>query len=192
LLKGTLVIKAIAVGCCCAAVLVTTARNWLYLVTVGYKISRRLALLAPAPLPARLSGAALTFVGVFLGLWQSVAYTAMDALFDIVLCKAAVLALSQCSLIAVVAWQLWAVFMLEIRTGTKAWQLSKLAFKEARLLVMAPHALLVNNQALVSGSVFEPSEGARPACSLCSPCSCRTACSKALDPCIILGSSGAL
>lgn len=141
-----------SVCCCvhCAAVLVTTARNWLYLVTVGYKISRRLALLAPAPLPARLSGAALTFVGVFLGLWQSVAYTAMDALFDIVLCKAAVLALSQCSLIAVVAWQLWAVFMLEIRTGTKAWQLSKLAFKEARLLVMAPHALLVNNQALVS------------------------------------------
>lgn len=133
------------------AVLVITARNWLYLVTVGYKISRRLALLAPAPLPARLSGAVLTFVGVFLGLWQSVAYTAFDAAFEIVLSKAAVFGLSQCSLVAVVLWQLWSAFV-QFRTSTKAWQLGRLAIKEARLLVMAPHALLANNQALVSHS----------------------------------------
>lgn len=133
------------------AVLVITARNWLYLITVTYKISRRLALLRPAPLPARLSGAALTFVGVFLGLWQSVAYTAMDAAFEIVLCKAIVFGLSQCSLVAVIAWKVWAGFG-QCRTASNVWHLSKLAFREARLLVMAPHALLVNNQALVSAS----------------------------------------
>ena len=38
-------------------VLVVNVRNWLYLVTVAYKISRRIALLAPAPFRARLSGA---------------------------------------------------------------------------------------------------------------------------------------
>lgn len=158
------------------AVLVITARNWLYLVTVGYKISRRLALLAPAPLPARLSGAALTFVGVFLGLWQSVAYTAMDAAFEIVLSKAAVFGLSQCSLVAVVLWQLWSAFV-QFRTSTKAWQLGRLAIKEARLLVMAPHALLANNQALVSGVVDVRSMLVLD-CAVCSP------------NCLILGTFG--
>lgn len=133
--------------------LVINVRNLLYLITVGYKISRRLALLAPAPLPVRLSGVALTLLGMFLGLWQSTFYTAVDAAFELLLGKAIVLGLSQCSLAAVVAWQLWAVFGLQLRTGCKAWQLAKMTFREARLLVLAPQALLVNNQALVSTGV---------------------------------------
>lgn len=129
--------------------LVINVRNVLYLLTVSYKISRRLALLAPAPLPVRLSGVALTFLGVFLGLWQAVLYTAVDAAFDMVVAKGIVLGLSQCSLVAVVAWQLWIVGLLSFRAGSKAWTLAKMAFREARLLVLAPQALLVNNQALV-------------------------------------------
>lgn len=77
----------------------------------------------------------------------------MDAAFEIVLSKAAVFGLSQCSLVAVVLWQLWSAFV-QFRTSTKAWQLGRLAIKEARLLVMAPHALLANNQALVSVLLF--------------------------------------
>jgi hypothetical protein len=145
--------------------LVINVRNLLYLITVGYKISRRLALLAPAPLPVRLSGAALTLLGMFLGLWQSTFYTAVDAAFEMLLGKAIVLGLSQCSLAAVVAWQLWAVFGLQLRTGCKAWQLAKMTFREARLVVLAPQALLVNNQALVSAGVL--SRGAQQVVHYC-------------------------
>lgn len=133
-------------------VLVTVARNWLYLITVAYKIGRRLALLAPAPLPARLSGAALTFVGMFLGLWQSLTYTAIDAAFYVVLYKLVCSALPQSSLAAVLAWWAW-VFVPNyavFRFAKEAWHRGKTAFKEARLLVLAPQVLLVNNQALVS------------------------------------------
>jgi hypothetical protein len=134
------------------AVLVTVARNWLYLITVAYKISRRLALLAPAPLPARLSGAALTFIGMFLGLWQSLSYTAIDAAFYVVLYKLVCFTLPQSSLAAVLAWRAW-VFVPNyavFRFAKEAWHRGKTAFKEARLLVLAPQVLLVNNQALVS------------------------------------------
>lgn len=133
------------------AVIMVNARNWLYLITVCYKIGRRLSLLAPAPLRARLSGAALTFVGMFLGLWQSVAYTAIDTAFDIAVFKCIYVGLSQCGLAALVAWWVWWTVLGKLRIGNKAWQVTKLAFKEARMLVLAPQALLVQNQVLVGG-----------------------------------------
>lgn len=132
------------------AVLVVNARNWVYLITVAYKISRRLALLAPAPLPARLSGVALTFVGMFLGLWQTVGYAVIDTMFDIVLYKAICCVLKQSGLAALVVWWLWKSFLGELRIGARAWQLLKLVFKEARMLVLAPQALLLQQAALVS------------------------------------------
>lgn len=140
--------------------LVVTARNWLFLITVAYKISRRLALLAPAPWAARLSGAALTFLGMFLGLLQSESYALLDTAFDIVLYKAICFALSHCSLAAVVAWEAYAAFVGDVRVGNRVWQLAKRVFRDVRMAVLAPQALLVNNQVLVSdGFLFWRSGG---------------------------------
>jgi hypothetical protein len=70
----------------CAALLVCL-RNWVYLVCVGYKVARRLALLAFHGPLERLNGTLLTFLGTLLGLWQALGYAALDLAVDVALLK---------------------------------------------------------------------------------------------------------
>lgn len=69
------------------AVLLVCLRNWVYLVCVAYKVARRLALLAFHGPLERLNGTLLTFVGMLLGLWQSLGTAALDLALDVVLIK---------------------------------------------------------------------------------------------------------
>lgn len=72
---------------CCPAALLVCFRNWMYLVCVCYKVARRLALLAfHGPLD-RLNGTLLTFLGMFLGLWQSMGYSVLDMAIEVALVK---------------------------------------------------------------------------------------------------------
>jgi hypothetical protein len=69
------------------AALLACLRNWVYLVCVAYKVARRLALLAFHGPLERLSGTLLTFLGMLLGLWQSLGYAALDMALDVALLK---------------------------------------------------------------------------------------------------------
>jgi hypothetical protein len=69
------------------AVLVVCLRNWMYLLCVGYKVARRLALLAFHGPLERLNGTLLTFLGTLLGLWQALGYAALDLAVDVALIK---------------------------------------------------------------------------------------------------------
>lgn len=124
-------------------VLGTCLRNWLYLITVAYKIQRRLAIVAQAPLPARLSGTALTLLGMFLGLWQSLLYTSLDLAIDVALAKSAFIVADSSLLLATALWHVsLSCGLLELRLATKLWKLGKLLWQEGRTLVLTPHALL--------------------------------------------------
>jgi hypothetical protein len=69
------------------AALLVCLRNWVYLVCVAYKVARRLAPLAFHGPLERLSGTLLTFLGMWLGLWQSLGYAALDLAVDVALVK---------------------------------------------------------------------------------------------------------
>jgi hypothetical protein len=110
---------------------------------VAYKIRRRLLIVAAAPLPDRLSGTALTLLGMFLGLWQSLLYTGLDLAIDVALAKGMWWALARSRPLATPFWRIsvrWG--LLHARVGTKAARLAQTLWREARTLVMAPQALL--------------------------------------------------
>eukprot|EP00878_Enallax_costatus_P019363 GHUV01020426.1.p1 GENE.GHUV01020426.1~~GHUV01020426.1.p1 ORF type:complete len:508 (+),score=138.22 GHUV01020426.1:294-1817(+) len=71
-------------------VLLAVFRSWLYLLCVAYKVSRRLGLLAFHNFWDRLTGTLLTFLGMFLGLWQNMGYAVLDLAIDVLLMKLAV------------------------------------------------------------------------------------------------------
>lgn len=73
-----------------SAVLLAVFRSWLYLLCVAYKVSRRLGLLAFHNFWDRLTGTLLTFLGMFLGLWQNMGYAVLDLAIDVLLMKLAV------------------------------------------------------------------------------------------------------
>lgn len=131
--------------------LVVAARNWLFLITVAYKISRRLALLAPVPLPARLPGILLTFVGMVLGLWQSQVYAMLDVALRAIVGKCIYVVLTQCNLLGILAADLLSKCAVVYCLACMSWEAGRQVLRDARMFVMAPQAFLVNNNMLVGG-----------------------------------------
>lgn len=81
-------------------------RNWLYHVSVLYKVAVRLSRLGFAGPMDQLTGVALTVLGVVIGLWQTIGFAVLDLCIDALLVKAAMSGLGRS---ATAAWLLWQV-----------------------------------------------------------------------------------
>ncbi|KAF6248449.1 hypothetical protein COO60DRAFT_1707039 [Scenedesmus sp. NREL 46B-D3] len=124
--------------------LLACLRNWVYLVCVGYKVARRLALLAFHGPLERLNGTLLTLLGTLLGLWQTLGYAALDLAVDVALVKLQVHALGCSFTVASWLWFCsfdWGVF--EMRGMMRLYKLATGAWQDVRALVVNPQALVV-------------------------------------------------
>lgn len=75
---------------CCVllpAVCLAVFRNWMYLICVAYKVSRRLGLLGVHNFWDRLTGWALTFVGMLMAIWQNLGHAVAELAIDVLLMK---------------------------------------------------------------------------------------------------------
>jgi hypothetical protein len=79
-------------------------RNWLYHVSVLYKVAVRLSRLGFLAPVDQLAGVALTVLGVVIGLWQTIGFAVLDLCIDTLLVKAAMFGVVRS---ATAAWLLW-------------------------------------------------------------------------------------
>eukprot|EP00775_Hariotina_reticulata_P005681 gene5681-5919_t len=124
-------------------ILLVVLRNWLYHVSVLYKVAVRLSRLGFARPMDQLTGVALTVLGVVIGLWQTVGFAVLDLCIDALLVKAAICGLGRS---ATAAWLLWQVTIpwcgLEARLGSKAYSLARQSWTDIKNLVLNPQVLL--------------------------------------------------
>eukprot|EP00879_Flechtneria_rotunda_P000417 GHRR01000511.1.p1 GENE.GHRR01000511.1~~GHRR01000511.1.p1 ORF type:complete len:876 (+),score=322.05 GHRR01000511.1:263-2890(+) len=129
------------------AVLLVSLRNYLYLLSVTYKISRRFGELAFQDFWGQVNGVLLTLLGVFVGLWQNFGYAVLDLALDVCLLKLVAWGIRQFPGAGAASWSLlyeWGMF--EATVLYRCYKLAKCLLKGIRQLVMNPDEFLLQQQ----------------------------------------------